>query len=148
MNPYQAYATANSHVDDDNRPRVLLKVYESMLEKIDVIKAAIRDKDFKRKYDELTKLTTAVEVLNSSLDFDRGGEIATNLSNLYQYVVRRLLTIHANNDAVVLDECRALLAEIHEGFKGAYKKENATSRSPEPSSTESGIGVSQRAFVG
>jgi flagellar secretion chaperone FliS len=123
MNPYQAYSTANDNVGEENKPRLLLKVYESMLDKIDIAKTAIKKQDFKKRYDELTKLTTALEVLDSSLDFSQGDQIAKNLSDLYRYLVRQLLTVHINNDLQILDECRGLLAQLNEGFREAYKRE-------------------------
>jgi flagellar secretion chaperone FliS len=123
MNPYQAYSDANNNIDEENKPRLLLKVYESMLDRIDIAKTAIKKQDFKKKYEELTKLTTVLEVLDSSLDFSQGDQIAKNLSDLYQYVVRQLLAVHVNNDLQILDECRALLVRLNEGFTEAYRRE-------------------------
>jgi flagellar secretion chaperone FliS len=123
MNPYRAYVDADN-IDDENKPRLLLKVYQALLDKIDIVKAAIRNKDFQKKYEELTKVTMIMELLDSSLDMSQG-EIAKNLSELYRYLVRRLMSVHANQDPAILDECRAILAQINEGFVGAYNKETA-----------------------
>ncbi len=122
MDPYRAYSSADANIDERNKPKLLLKAFQSMLDKIDIVKAAINNRDFEKKYDELTKVTTALEILDSSLDMSQG-EIPQNLSNLYRYVVRRLLVVHANHDTTVLDECRAILSRINEGFVEAYNKE-------------------------
>jgi flagellar secretion chaperone FliS len=122
MNPYVAYATAHSSVDEDNKPKLLLKIYEAMLEKIDTVKIAIRMGKFEKKYVDLKNLVAAIEVLDSSLDMSYG-EVPRNLSSLYSYLVRRLVSVHATNDIEVLDECRSILSKINEGFVGAYNKE-------------------------
>jgi len=122
MDPYRAYSTIDNSVDGDNKPKLLLKAYQLMLDKIDVVKAAIQKRDIEKKYEELTKLTMAIEVLDSSLDVSQG-EIAGNLSSLYAYLVRRLTGIHASNDLAVLEECRNIVKQINEGFVGAYDRE-------------------------
>lgn len=122
MDPYRAYSNADTNIDERNKPRLLLKAFQSMLDKIDIIKVAIDNKNFEKKYDELTKVTTALEILDSSLDMSQG-EIPKNLSNLYRYIVRRLLTVHTNHDTTILNECKAILSRINEGFVEAYNKE-------------------------
>ena len=122
MDSYRAYITADNNVDEDNKPKLLLKVCQLLLDKIDVVKTAIQKKNIEKKYEELTKLTTAIEVLDSSLDMSQG-EIAENLSALYEYLVRKLTGIHASQDLKVLEECRDIMKQINEGFIGAYNRE-------------------------
>ena len=100
MNPYSAYSAADSNVDGDNKPKLLLKVYQSMLDKMDIVKNAIQKKNFEKKYQGLTKLTMVLEILDSSLDMSQG-EVSKNLSDLYQYVVKRLLSVHISQDLAV-----------------------------------------------
>jgi flagellar protein FliS len=129
MDPYRAYTTADNNVDEDNKPKLLLKAYQLMLDKMDVVKIAIQKKDIERKYEELTKLTMAIEVLDSSLDMSQG-EIAQNLSGLYEYLVRKLTAIHASLDLKALEECRDIIKQINEGFLMAYNKERKEKSDP------------------
>jgi flagellar secretion chaperone FliS len=129
MNPYMAYTTANNNVDEDNKPKLLLKAYQLMLDKIDLVKIAIQKKDVEKKYEELTKLTMAIEVLDSSLDMSQG-DVAKNLSALYEYLVRRLTGVHASRDLKVLEECRDIVKQLNEGFLMAYNKERKEKSDP------------------
>jgi flagellar protein FliS len=58
------------------------------------------------------------------LNIEAGGEVAENLSNLYDYMVRRLLAANNQNDESILDEVSGLMVEIKMGWDAmpdAYK---------------------------
>lgn len=55
--------------------------------------------------------------LKAGLDQDNGGEIATNLSALYDYMVRRLLQANLRNDSQAIEEVEGLLGNIAEARK-------------------------------
>jgi flagellar protein FliS len=50
--------------------------------------------------------------LKASLDDKRGGVIAAQLYELYEYIERRLLQANLNDDVALLDEADALLREL------------------------------------
>ena len=52
--------------------------------------------------------------LKASLDKQVGGEIATNLDALYDYMSRRLLEANIKNDPAILEEVRGLLADLRD----------------------------------
>jgi flagellar secretion chaperone FliS len=55
--------------------------------------------------------------LQGSLDFAKGGELAQNLNDLYNYVSRRLIFANAHNDMEVLKEIHGLMAEIRSAWQ-------------------------------
>lgn len=50
--------------------------------------------------------------LRGSLDLARGGPLARNLRDLYEYMTRRLLVANVRSDAGCVDEVLSLLGEI------------------------------------
>ena len=50
--------------------------------------------------------------LNGSLDHEAGGEIARNLSALYDFVTQRLTEANLNNDANALRESLSVMSDI------------------------------------
>ena len=56
--------------------------------------------------------------LQGALDFERGGDLATNLNELYSYITRRLFHVNAHNDVAVLDEIYGLMQEIRDAWEG------------------------------
>jgi flagellar protein FliS len=59
-----------------------------------------------------------IQGLRTSLDAEKGGDIAANLDSLYEYMGRRLLEANMNNDTAILDEVNTLLSEIKLGWDG------------------------------
>ena len=56
--------------------------------------------------------------LNASLNKEVGGDLALNLSALYDYMSKRLLTANMNNDMAALDEVAHLLTDL----KGSWEE--------------------------
>lgn len=57
------------------------------------------------------------EGLKAPLDLEKGGEIAANLSALYDYCVTRLVVGNARNDMSALDEVSRLIEPVASGWK-------------------------------
>lgn len=58
-----------------------------------------------------------LEGLQSSLDHERGGDLADNLDALYDYMQRRLLRADADNDAAAVDEVLGLVSTLQEAWR-------------------------------
>lgn len=71
-----------------------------------------------QKGEKIGKALGIIEALVLGLDKERGGEIATNLERLYDYMARTLLKANHENRADLLKEVGALLREIKLGWDG------------------------------
>jgi flagellar protein FliS len=59
-----------------------------------------------------------VFALGENVDLARGGEIAQNLTRLYDFMLRHLTEGLLQRDAAPLEHVRALLTELRDGFAG------------------------------
>ncbi|MCX5807274.1 MAG: flagellar export chaperone FliS [Proteobacteria bacterium] len=125
MNSYTTYSMVNNSVDEDNKPKMLLVVLQGVLDKISIVKAALEKRDYEKKYIELSKIQSIIEILNSSLDMSKG-EISNNLASIYDYLGRQLKQAHLILDDDILNECKAIVKTIYDGFSEAYAKEMKT----------------------
>ena len=55
--------------------------------------------------------------LKAGLDNEQGGEIAENLSSLYDYMIRRLMLANLRNDVEIIEEVEGLLTNIADAWK-------------------------------
>lgn len=66
-------------------------------------------------------ISRALDIINNglraALDIERGGEIATQLDGLYDYIARRLLDANLQRDMAALDECERLIEEIASAWR-------------------------------
>jgi flagellar protein FliS len=60
--------------------------------------------------------------LETSLDFERGGEIAENLFRLYEYCRHQLLQAFANKQDNSLESCVVMLDEIIQSWEAIKKR--------------------------
>jgi flagellar protein FliS len=68
--------------------------------------------------------------LNASLNKEVGGELALNLSALYDYMSQRLLIANLNNDMGALDEVAGLLSGLKEAWDSIRPQALATTAPP------------------
>ncbi|TKB58228.1 flagellar export chaperone FliS [Ferrimonas aestuarii] len=86
------------------------------IDKLIQAKLCIETKQISKK-GELTGRTVEILThLKAALDFEKGGEIADNLSALYEYAIRRITEANAENSGEKLDEVIDLLKTVKEGW--------------------------------
>lgn len=91
---------------------LVVMVYEGAIETLGKAAAQLRSGDINGKNVTITRAIRIIdEGLRATLD-PRGGEIAANLGDLYDYMARRLLQGSVRNDAAMIDEVRILLLEL------------------------------------
>ncbi|MCV6606146.1 MAG: flagellar export chaperone FliS [Porticoccaceae bacterium] len=105
-----------SDMGDANPHQLIGKLLNGALDRIASAKGAIGRDENSLKGELLGKAIAIVDGLRASLDHQNGGEIATNLASLYDYMEQRLLEANLNNDIERLDEVAGLLKEIKAGW--------------------------------
>jgi len=89
---------------------------DATLERIGAARTCIEEGDRVRKAKLLHSCVTLVAELRGSLDLIGGGALAQNLSDLYEYIARRLLLANARDDVACLTEAMSLLGEIRSAW--------------------------------
>lgn len=82
-------------------------------------KNGIKGKDVTAKCNAISKAIAIIDDgLNASLDKKVGGELAQNLSSLYDYMAIRLTQANLTNDIATLDEVAHLLNGLKDAWDG------------------------------
>ncbi|MBI3432844.1 MAG: flagellar export chaperone FliS [Hydrogenophilales bacterium] len=85
----------------------------------------IQEGNLVKKSAAITQASAIIlEGLRAALDHKQGGEIAQQLDALYDYMSKRLMLAHLNNQTAPLEEVLGLLRELH----GAWLQIAATGR--------------------
>lgn len=102
-----------------NKDQLLIKLLEGSLNFLRLAQRGMEENNAKIKGENISKILAIVTELDCALDTEVGGEIAENLSKLYQHVIYRLVDINVRNDLQGIDEVRHILENIKDGFEEA-----------------------------
>lgn len=106
-------------IDEITPYQVINMLLDGALTRVDQAIARLDDGDIDEAAILIQKTIAIVGELRESLNMEKGGEIATNLDALYEYIVIKLDAIGKYDTPImVLDEVRELLSEVHCGWKG------------------------------
>jgi len=122
VNGINSYKNTANTISEEDKGQLLLKVFERMLEKLDLTVEYIENKNFEKKYEELSQIRQVLDVLYDCVD-PQYGKISESLQSLYLYIIKRLDEANIKNDINIIKECKSLIKTIYEGFDEAYKKE-------------------------
>lgn len=92
-------------------------LFDGLLESLNVTKGHILNRAIEEKSKSISRASRIVVGLQGALDFQRGGELAHNLNDLYTYVLRRLIHVNAQNDLEVLDEVYSLMKDVSDAWQ-------------------------------
>lgn len=81
-------------------------------------KGAIERKDISMRTEQLNKANDIILGLKDFLDHEKGGDIATNLDALYDYMVRTLMQANRSNDGIKVQEVMNLMLQVKTGWNG------------------------------
>ncbi len=105
-----------SEVNFASPHRIIQMLMEGALSKIATAKGCIARNDIAEKSRQITWGMNIIQGLRTSLDAQKGGEVAANLDALYEYMGRRLLEANVGNDVAILEEVSSLLMEVKAGW--------------------------------
>ncbi|WP_045226150.1 flagellar export chaperone FliS [Methyloterricola oryzae] len=91
---------------------LITMLFDGVQERISIAKGAMERKDFATKGKAISKAMDIIAYLQSCLDKEKGGDLASNLDSLYDYMIRRLLDASSANKPELLDEVSSLLQEV------------------------------------
>jgi flagellar protein FliS len=119
------YAAVRSHglVTDASPTRLVQIMFEQVLTNLATAGGCMSRinnnrplNDVMTKGKTLGKAIKLIGQLDSTLDMERGGEVAANLHRLYVYMLARLTLANASNDAMIVTEVSGLVREIKSGW--------------------------------
>lgn len=98
-------------------PHALVKLlFDELLLALDATALAERNGDRLKVSDKQARAMSILFALESSLDFDKGGDIAMGLAQIYREGRRLLLVGAKEHDAEPVDQARVMIAEIAEAW--------------------------------
>jgi flagellar secretion chaperone FliS len=108
---------------------LVLMLMNAAVERLTTARGCIERREIVQKAKLLHSCVRIVGELRGTLNLSAGGAIAQNLSDLYEYMARRLLRANIDNDIACINEVLSLLGEIRSAWV-AIGPEVSPSRNP------------------
>ena len=96
--------------------QLIQMLFDGLIESLSDAEGHFERKDIKGKNESIGKANKIIIGLQSALDFEKGKELAQNLSELYDYCIRRLLKANIRNDVEGIVEVKGLMKEISDAW--------------------------------
>ncbi|HWR75894.1 MAG TPA: flagellar export chaperone FliS, partial [Thiobacillus sp.] len=111
--------------------QLIIMLYEGAELAVRMAIQHMNEGDIAKKSAAISKASGIIlDGLRAALDPQQGGEIAHQLDALYDYMNKRLMLAHINNQTAPLEEVQGLLRELH----GAWQQIGSAGRAaPQPS---------------
>ena len=120
----QMYRKTNVVTADPKR--LVLMCYEGAIDSLKIGKQKIAEKDYEEKGKNIAKARDIISEMKSSLNFEEGGTIASNLDSLYNYMLRRIIEADLANNVQAMDDVIGMLEDLKSAWEDIfYGKKNA-----------------------
>jgi flagellar secretion chaperone FliS len=100
-----------------DRRKIIVLLYEGVISRLTQARQAIEEHDGDRRVFNVNKALDIINFLTTSLDFERGGEIAHNLEALYAYVRDIVAMGNIENRAENFTEAIRLMSTLLDGWR-------------------------------
>ncbi len=117
LQQYKSVGVASA-VEDASPHRLVQMLLEGAIARVVAAEGYLARGETAAKGESISIAIGIIDGLQGSLDMEGGGEIAVNLSALYEYMVRRLMVGNRDNKKEPMQEVLHLLKEIKDAWDG------------------------------
>jgi flagellar secretion chaperone FliS len=132
MNAYQVYRQTQAQTAVPGELVVML--YRGAARFLNSSIEALEARQFESAHTNLVKTQAIVTELQESLDLERGGDVARNLTRIYEYLNHRLVEANVRKDPQPAREVDRLLRELLPAWEQVAREASANAPRPVVSS--------------
>lgn len=118
---YGLGAYKKTSVQTASKEQILLMLYQAAIRNCKKAIEAIDNKNVAKKGEFIGKLQDIIIELNNSLDFEVGGDVAKELSSLYDYILYSSTQANIKIEKEPLIGCLNVLNTLYDGWSEAIK---------------------------
>jgi flagellar protein FliS len=121
----------NVQVLTADRVSLVVMLYDGILRFNRLALKAISDNDIHARGESINRSLEIIGELANSLNMEEGGEIAGNLSRLYDFCSSALIEANLKSDAAVIESVNRVVQEIKSGWEAvAAERQKKTAEEP------------------
>lgn len=131
MNPYlDRYQ--NNQIATAKPEQILILLYDGAIRFVYRAAAAIDANNAEQKNININKTVAILSEFSATLDHTIGGQVAADLTALYNFMIRELTVVNRTNDLNRLENVRSILTELRDTWAQAVKMKPETNTTENP----------------
>jgi flagellar protein FliS len=104
-------------VGTQSKGRLIVMLYDGAIKFMRMAIKELEAGNYAEKGKYISKALDIINELNAVLDMDAGGEVATNLRNLYLFMARRLNEANIKKDPNMIRDVIKMMEELNQSWK-------------------------------
>ncbi|MBT3355032.1 MAG: flagellar export chaperone FliS [Candidatus Scalindua sp.] len=108
---------------------LVVMLYDRAIVLLNKAKKEINEKQYEAKGHTLDKASDIILELLTTLDKDKGGEIASSLTNLYNFILREITDANSSLKTKHLDNACKILSELRESWESVKDNKEIDAKS-------------------
>ncbi|WNY64172.1 flagellar export chaperone FliS [Borreliella americana] len=133
-----------TQINTSNPLSILIMLYEKAIQDLKVAKELIKDENWQNAVKANEKIFHAQEIITelmSTLNFEQGGNISTNLLSIYLFLNKELENVLLKKEIHKIDNVIKQLQILSFAWKKLSKKENNITQSNNVTQSKLGINI-------
>ena len=118
---YGLGAYKKTSVHTASKEQILLMLYQAAIKHCKKAIVSIENNEIAKKGESIGKMQDIVIELNNSLDFEVGGDVARELSSLYDYMIYSSTQANIKIDKEPLEGVLNVLGTLYDGWSNAVR---------------------------
>lgn len=106
-----------SRVEGANPHQLVVILYDELLKALDAMAAAMARSDYVQRGERQARALRLISGLETSLDFDQGGDIALGLAKIYREARRLTIAAGREDDVKLVERAREMLGEVAQAWE-------------------------------
>jgi len=117
MNQSQAYnAYKQNEVYTASKVKLVIMLYDGAIKNLKLAEIAINENKIEKANECIKKAQDIILEFMNTLNFEQGGQIATDLYKLYDYLYFRLVRANVDKDIEGVKEVKRFLEELRDAW--------------------------------
>ena len=105
---------------------LVIKVYDGAIAAFSAAGECYKKNENGAGYEQTEKARKFITHLYTTLDNEKGGEIAENLGRLYEFIISQSYMFEATKDSKLIDDIIGILKELRTGWAGIQDEQKTS----------------------
>jgi len=105
-----------------NKGKLVVMLYQGCVKFLRLAKKSMKENNTEDANNYIIRSQDIIRELMNTLDRDKGGEVATNLYSLYDFMIRNLIEANVDKDVEKIEEVEDMMLELLDSWKQIVNK--------------------------